>query len=120
MSTGKITMRIEGIVQPRFLDSICLSHRVCIVATDGHVHEVEPNYVGLYLERFVGHHVVAQVEPVTRGNRCGVVRILSVKVFGKKPMEAKSGIEGVNVLPQAESRDQILCESETGGTTSCF
>jgi hypothetical protein len=60
------TITIEGTVQTGSLDSICLSHQICIAATDGYVYEVDPSYVGIYLENFVGCHVIARVEPVTR------------------------------------------------------
>ena len=110
--------RIEGIVQPRFLDSICLSHRVCVVASDGCVYEVEPNYVGLYLERFVGHHVVAQVVPVTDGRRRSVVRILSLKVSDMASRDRKAETESVSARPEAEGQDQVLCELKIGGVTS--
>jgi hypothetical protein len=118
VASSKGAIRIEGIVRPCFLDAICLSHRVCVVATDGRVYEVEPNYVGLYMERFVGHHVVAQVVPVTNGKRRSVVRILSLKVLDRTPMDAKTGTEDVTAPPQAEDQDQVLCELKIGGTTS--
>jgi hypothetical protein len=111
---GVDTMKIEGIVQPCFLDSVCLSHRICILATDGHVYEVEPNFVGLYLERFVGHRVEAQVQPVTNGNRRNEVRLLSLKALDEIPVNAHvasaCGVDSSN----SDRPNQILSELEIG------
>ena len=116
-SSGGAT-RVEGIVQPCFLDSICLSHRVCIVASDGRVYEVEPNYVGLYLERFVGHHVVARVKPVTNGKRRSVVRILSLKVLDTAARNADAGPESVKPQTNSTGQDLACSDVEFGSPTS--
>jgi hypothetical protein len=114
MDAGRDTMRIEGIVQPCFLDSICLSHRICVVATDGHVYEVEPNYVGLYLERFIDHHVIAHVESVTNGKSRSVVRISSLKVLDGPTTQESSAAAGGAAPSDTNIPERILSELEVG------
>lgn len=108
-------MTIEGTVQSDSLDSICLSHRICIATVDGHTYEVEPSYVGLYLEGFEGHHVIARVQPITSGNKRSVVRIWGLTVLDRTPTGGKLATGGGMVLPLADSREQVLCELDVGG-----
>lgn len=88
MARGEDSITVEGIVQQGSLDAIHLSPRVCIVSADGHAYEVEPSYVGRYLERFEGEHVIAQVRPVINGKNRSVIRILTLKVLGKSQLHS--------------------------------
>jgi hypothetical protein len=107
---------VEGTVRKDFLDAIHLSHRVCIAAKDGHTYEVDPSYVGLYLERFVGHRVVARVQPVTNDKQRSVVRIVSLRVLEKEPAAAASETT-CRVFPhQTDNVDQVLCRMKLGET----
>jgi hypothetical protein len=116
MSSRTDAITVEGIVQKDFLDAIHLSHRVCIAAKDGHTYEVEPSYVGLYLERFVGHRVVARVQPVTNGKQRSVVRIVSLRVLDKKPAEAASETRCRVFRHRADNEEQVLCSLGLGET----
>jgi len=82
-------MTIEGTVQTGSPDPVCLPHRVWIAATNGHLYEVEPSYIGLYLERFEGHHIIARVRPFKTGKNSSVIRISSLKVLEKTPPDAR-------------------------------
>ena len=113
MSRCGVMKGIEGRVQPCFLDSICLAHRICIMGTDGHVYEVEPNYVGLYLERFIGFRVVVQGELVTSGKHRSVVRISSLKVLAGKGQHDRSE-DSTAAPPDTDGPDGALRESEIG------
>jgi hypothetical protein len=83
MASGDDSKTVEGRVQQGSLDAIHLSHRARIVSTDGHTYEVESSYVGRYLERLEGHHVIAQVRPVINGENRSLVRILTLKVLDR-------------------------------------
>jgi hypothetical protein len=109
-------MRIEGTVNPCFLDSICLSHRICIVAKDGHVYEIEPNYVGLYLERFIGHRVVVQGQPVTNGRSRSVVRLSSLQVLKDPPENGAAATVGRGIPADLRCHEEVLDKVEMGGS----
>jgi hypothetical protein len=112
MSSRTDTITVEGTVRRDFLDAIHLSHRVCIAAKDGHTYEVEPSYLGLYLERFVGHRVVARALAVTNGKQRSVVRILSLKVLDREPAEATPGTTCGVFAQHASNDEQTLSSSE--------
>jgi hypothetical protein len=85
---------IDGIVEKDSLDAILLSHRLSIVGVDGHVYEVEPNYIGAYLQRFEGHRVIARAELVFKGQGRSVIRISSLRLMGEAATDVSGGIAG--------------------------
>lgn len=108
---------IEGTVRRDVLDAVHLSHRICITAKDGHTYEVEPRYLGLYLERFEGRRVVARVHRVAIDTHRNVVRLLRLKVLDRDPAEATSGTSSCRVLPHhADNGEQTFCSLELGQT----
>jgi hypothetical protein len=113
---SKGTMTIEGTVRTSSPDPICLSHRMCITAPSGSVYEVEASYLGLYLERFEGKHVIARVKTVSKGEKRCVVRISSLKVLNQITEDDDLGIEGHVVSPCSDGQEQIPCE--LGGVDS--
>jgi len=86
MAERKHEITIEGIVQRESLDAILVSHRLSIVGKDGHVYEVEPSYVGAYLQRCEGQRVIARAELLHQGNDRSVVRISSLTTIGHPPV----------------------------------
>ena len=116
MARSEDSITVEGTVQQGSLDAIHLSHRVCVVSADGHTYEVEPSYVGRYLERLEGHHVVAQVRPIIDGGNRSVVRILTLKVVDRAA--ANSSCKGEEGTPSsmAENPECVFSESEVGET----
>lgn len=107
---------IEGTVRRDLLDAIHLSHRICIAVNDGHTYEVEPRYLGLYVERLEGRRVVARVHPVPNGKQRNVVRILRLKVLDGNPAEATSEATCCVFPLHADNQEQAPCFLEAGGT----
>jgi hypothetical protein len=115
--TGRTdTFTVEGTVHKDSLDAIHLSHQVYISAADGHTYEVEPSYVGRYLEKFEGHHVVTRVQPITNGRRRSVVRILSLEVLDKPQGHANADNGRDIVPPDSDCRDLTLTKLEVEET----
>jgi hypothetical protein len=88
---------IEGVVRDTFLDAVLPAHRLSIVGGDGHVYELEPTYLGAYLQRFVGRRVIVRAQVLVRGLGRSVVRLSSVTVHGDSrdsKGDANSGIIG--------------------------
>jgi hypothetical protein len=108
MTHSSYSFALEGIVQLESLEAIRRSHRICIAATDGHTYEVEPSYVGRYLERFVGCRVTARVQPLTNGTRHALVRILSLNVLDRDPSEAPSETPRPLFPHRADNGEQAL------------
>jgi hypothetical protein len=107
---------IAGTVRRDVLDTIHLSHRMCIAANDGHTYEVEPRYLGLYVERFEGRRVVARVHPLPNDNQTNVVRILRLKVLDSDPAEAAAGATCSALPILVENREQAPSFLEVGRT----
>ena len=116
MAGGRDSITVEGTVQQGSLDAIHLSHRVCIVSANGHTFEVEPSYVGRYLDRLEGHHVIAQVQPIINGENRSLVRILTLKVLDRAAASSSCKAEqGVPSCP-AEKPECAFSEPEVGET----
>jgi hypothetical protein len=81
------TITIQGSIKRDSLDALLVSHRLTIVGTDGHVYEVEPTYLGAYLQRCEGCGVIARAELLRRGEKRSVVRVLSLKLMGRTPVD---------------------------------
>jgi hypothetical protein len=94
MATQTDRIIVKGIVRTQSLDANRIPRRICIGTPDGRLYEVEPTYVGRYLERFEGHHVSATVQPLTHDENHNVVRILSLKMLDREPANASSGHTG--------------------------
>jgi hypothetical protein len=116
MANSSDTFALEGIVQIVSLEAIRRSQRICIAATDGRTYEVEPSYVGLYLERFVGCRVMARAQPLTNGTRHALVRILSLNVLDRDPSEATSETPCPLFPHHADNVEQALGMLERGDT----
>jgi len=71
---------IEGVVRSCPLDARIVAHQVSIVGTDGHVYEVEPTYLGAYLQRFDGRQVAARARVLLTRTDRSVVRLSSLHV----------------------------------------
>jgi hypothetical protein len=118
MARSENSITVEGTVQQGSLDAMHLSHRVCIVSADGHTYEVEPSFVGRYLERLEGHHVIAQVHPVIDGNNRSVVRILTLKVLDRAAASSSCKAEQGTPSNTTENLECVLSEPELdSGTT---
>jgi hypothetical protein len=78
---------IQGTIQRESLDALLPSHRLSIVGTDGHVYEVEPTYLGAYLQRCEGCGVIAKAQILRNGIQRSVVRILSLRLLGSTPID---------------------------------
>ena len=107
---------IAGTVRRDVLDTIHLSHRMCIAANDGHTYGVEPRYLGLYVERFEGRRVVARVHPLPNDNQRNMVRILRLKVLDGEPAEAASDATCSAFPLPVENLEQAPSFLEAGGT----
>ncbi len=118
MSGGGIETTIQGIVRGGSLDAVRLSHRVSIVGTDGHVYEVEPSYVGRYLQRLEGHEVIARVELLLRGRKCSVVRISSLRLVAGTPAHTNGMNDRAALPPGAGPLEEGSCEVDRGGVGS--
>ncbi len=100
MATHTDRIIVEGTVLTNSLDATQLPPRICIGTPDGRLYEVEPTYVGRYLEQFEGHHVIASVQSLTDDENHKVVRILSLKMLDRKPTAlANSGHKGGTASP---------------------
>jgi hypothetical protein len=118
MANRNDSMTIEGTVRSDSLDASQPCHRICIVATDGHTFEVEPSYVGRYLEKFEGHHVVARVQAVPNGKKGSVVRVQTLTVLDRTPFDAGSDSNARVRLLQPDGLELLSSTHEDEGSTS--
>jgi hypothetical protein len=101
---------IEGTVRRDSLDAMHLSHRISIVSTSGHTYEVEPSYIGRYLEKFEGHNVIAQARPMRNGKERSEIRIQNLRVLGRARADPTADSGGIEGPAKSDSREYVLSE----------
>ena len=107
---------IEGTVRRDSWDPMYHSHRICIAAKDGDTYQVEPRYLGLYVDRFEGRRVVARVHAVPNSKERNMVRILRLKVLEGETAEATSEA-AFTVFPRhADNQEHVLSVLDVGET----
>jgi hypothetical protein len=114
MTNRKDSFVVDGIVQSEPANGASSSHRISIVAADGHVYDIEPLFVGAYLKRLVGRHVIARVVPLFRAAGRSLVRISSLNLVVDEHPEHRAEATDANLSLDVRALESQLAGENVG------